>query len=409
MKNLTALILVSALALTAPLLAKVTEGPLRGSLNFDVFAGIGDASDEYSFEELDKEGENYFQDTILLENESDRGEINAELEVDIGYTGQFIRQSNELTDLDYVTIKGSQYTTVEFSGSGNYLDNSGISATFSSIGPGNELLQEFTVTDAGPELASITVALRSASENGNLSKLRLQRFENGNWTNIATYLSTGYYSYHKENRSLDPGLYRINGYNPTAEATGVDESSFTIDEGIFYEITFGTPPLPLPFPEEGDFSYPGVGTEFTNPSNLLILTPSIVSEVALENDMTELTFAANLVNTSPCPWFLVRIRLSDAANEASGIIATNDGVIFPDIDAFSTTPPIHNAVIQVPNDILDTVKASILDASGLTVEGMELIVFRYPVTFAWPELTDYKVDQGTNLEFWATSYGPDGP
>ena len=391
---------IAFVVLARPATARVTEGPVTGSINFGIFAGSGDATAEFEWEDLDVVGENYYEGTVPLDAESDRGEIEADAVIAIGYSGQFIRQSNELTDLDFVTIKGSQYSEVEFSGSGNYLDTNGISATFSSVGPGNELLQEFTVTDAGPELASITVTLNSTSEDGSLSKLRLQRFENGNWTNIATYLSTGYYSYYKENRSLDPGLYRLNGYNPTSAATGVDETSFTIDEGIFYEITFGTPPLPLPLPEEGDFSYPDVGTEFTNPSNLQILNPSIVSEVAIENDMTEVTFVANLVNLSACPWSPVTISLAEAADESSGILATNDGVTFDSLDAFSTTAPTANGVIHVPNDILDSVKASILDASGLEVEGMELVVFRYPITFVWDELTAYQTDDNTRLEFY---------
>ena len=397
------------LLLTQPhITARVDEGALSGSLNFYVFAGTGDASAEYSFEELDVEGENFVQQTIPLVDESDRGEVDAEAVVDISYSGQFIRQTSELTDLDFVTLTGNIYSNIEFSGSGFFLDTPGISAIFNSITPGNELSQEFTITEDGPELASITVTFNSRSESGSLASLRIQKFDNGNWTSVAVYTSTGYYTYHNENRSLEPGLYRIYGHNPTSEALGAEESSFSIEEGIFYEITFGSPPLELPFPEEGDFFYDGIGTKFTNPSNLQILNPTIVSEVALENDMTELTFAANLLNTSACPWQQVTISLTKADDATSGITATNDGVSLLNLDPFSTTPSNQNGVVQVPNDTLDTVKASILDASGLTVEGRELIVFRYPITFAWEELTDYQTDGNTRLEFYLASQGQPG-
>lgn len=386
--------------------AGVEEGAFGGSLNLEIFAGIGDASDEFAFEERDLIGEASYEDTVVLADESDRGAVDATAEVYLGYFSKFLRQTSGLTGLDFVTLSGNQRSRVDFAGGGYYLDMTGISGIFTSISPGNELWQTFTITEDGPEVASITVALNSLKETGSLTRLAIQKNNGGTWTNVAIYQSTGYYSYHEDTRSLDPGEYRIHCSMPTSAATGND-GSFSIAEGIVYEITFGSPLIDLKWPEEEDYTHPLVGTEFTDSPKLQILNPGIVSEVDLGDGTTEITFTANLVNSSFCPWSYVDVSVRAARAGEPEVTAVNSGTYFARLEALSTTAPGRQGIITVANEDLDTVRAGILDGSRLTTNGTELIVFRYPVVLVEPGLIPPQRLQSQTMEFYGG--GGDNP
>jgi len=390
--------LLTAFLLSVPTYGAIVEGPRESELNLYIFVGIGDASDDFT-DAATGAGELFYEDQGLeLEDTTERGFVVAQTDINISTFNSSTRQTSTLTGLDYVSFWGHATTVVNIDGEGAYLETEGYSGLFQSLNPGLRSSSEFSVT-GGPEVASVSVSLVSEANGGDLEQFKIQENVDGTWTNVAVYASTGDYTFHDDNLVLDPGDYRILMELPTAGASE-DSEDIVINERIDYEVTFGTPPLDYEFPEEEDFTSPAIYTEMEDSDQLAIVTPSIVNEIDLGDGRTALTYTANLINFSSCPWTLPRIRLLEAAIADFEAEPQDEGVVFNRLEPLSTTAPFSAAVIHVPNEHVPTVRAGILDGSLLSTFGRQLIVFRYPVNLIGEGILDEQRDGGNELHFY---------
>lgn len=389
---------LTACLLSVPASGAIIEGARESELNFNILVGIGDASDDFTYAATGAGELSYENPGLLLEATTDRGFVLANADLSISTLNSFNRQTSTITGLDFVSFGGYAATVIALEGQGFYLETEGYSGLFQSLNPGLRSTSEFTVT-GGPEVASVSVALVSEANGGDLEQLKIQENVDGTWTNVAVYASSDPYTFYDENLVLDPGDYRILMEVPTAGAAE-DNGNIEINERIDYEVTFGSPPLDYQFPEEEDFTSPAIYTEMEDSDKLAMVTPAIVSEVDLGDGQTALTYTANLVNSSGCPWLLTRIRLQEAAMNDFEAEPQDEGVVFNRIEPFSTAAPLSATVIHVPNAQVAAVRAGLLDGSLLSTFGRQLIVFRYPVRLIDEGVVEKQRDGSTSLHFY---------
>lgn len=372
------------------------EGDRGASQTVTATLRLGDASKTFSHNNLNEaEGEVFFANTVLLEDLMERNDISGIVDVELLMGSNLFRTTDGLTGLDFVQLVGYATSRVEMSGTGTSLDGEELEGTFSSESPGNEGWNEFSVT-VGPEVATMTVVLKTGEDDGSQAQVRVQNRDGTDWVDVAFYPSVSRYSSYRENLLLEPGDYRILISVPTSGSFGPD-SSISILEKIEYEMTMGLDPIAPAYPEEEDYTHPLVGTEFTDSPKLQVVNPAIVSEADLGNGTTEVTFTTNLVSTSFCPWREVEVTVRAGEPE---VTALNRGAFFLDIDPLATEAPDDTGTIQVANEDLDAVRASILDGSRLSASGRELIVFRYPVVLVEADMVASQVEDVVHPWFY---------
>ncbi len=382
--------------------AEITEGAKGGSVNYNIFVGRAQVSDEDSLEIVAQAGDVNETGSVALDGTADEGRtlVHADFTYTLSSIGRFSQQVDEFTGLAYTKIFGSLTSRAALSGYGRFLDSEddSYSSVYSSLNPGNEAWNEFTIADDA-ETASVVVAFTSDEQSGNEGSLRIQRKNGEDWVNVAIYLADGLFKTYEDELELEPGDYRVLGSQATSGSAG-SEKEFSLEHQIDYELTFGVPPGFASMPEEGDYSYPGFGTEFTDSPKLKILNTSIVSETDLGNGSTAIEFTVTLANTSFCPWSTVLVLPRDAEEGQPAMELQDDGVLFGYIEAQSNAATENTSVVHVANADLEAARAAIVDTSRLYTTGIENVVFRYPVTFVGENFLSEQREGSTELEFY---------
>ncbi|MDQ8200371.1 hypothetical protein QEH56_19560 [Pelagicoccus enzymogenes] len=132
-------------------------------------------------------------------------------------------------------------------------------------------------------------------------------------------------------------------------------------------------------PPPGGYSHPDIGQIFWDSEKLLVKNVAIAKETDLGDGTTELEVTADLENTSSQPWSKVHLDIIFQLDDAPDLVSTSP-YTFETIEGEATVSVPSDTPLKavVANADLETLKASLLDASRFTTDGRELFTFNYP-------------------------------